>query len=66
MEFFDAIVKWVEIFPQWVQSLMGLVTAATAITAITPTKWDNQLLDGISKVLNALAGNIGKNKNADA
>lgn len=62
----ESIIGWIEIFPQWIQALMGIVTAANVITAMTPTKWDNQVLDGISKVLNALAMNFGKNKNADA
>lgn len=40
--------------------------AATAITAITPTKVDNMVLDVILKILNFLAGNVLKNKNKDA
>ena len=46
--------------------LAGVVAAATAITALTPTKTDDKILNGILKVLNLLAGNFGKNKNADA
>jgi len=43
----------------------GVVTAATAITALTPTKVDNKILGGILKVLNLVAGNVLKNKNKD-
>ncbi len=52
--------------PVWITAITAVVTAATAITALTPTNVDNQILDAISKVLNFLAGNFGKNKNADA
>ncbi len=44
----------------------GIITLATAITAVTPSKSDDKILAGILKFINLLAGNIGKNKNADA
>ena len=50
----------------WLAAVTTVVTAATAITAITPTKTDDTIVNGILKVLNFLAGNFGKNKNADA
>ena len=53
-------------FSDWLLAITGTVTAATAITALTPTKKDNKALDIILKVLNVLAGNILKNKNEDA
>jgi hypothetical protein len=43
----------------------GVVTIATAITAMTPSRSDNKALNSILVVLNLLAGNVGKNKNAD-
>lgn len=42
-----------------------VITAATAITMITPTQADNKILNGILKALNIAAGNVFKNKNAD-
>lgn len=51
--------------PAWLVAITGLVTAATAITALTPTTRDDVIIGGILKVLNLLAGNFGKNKNAD-
>lgn len=50
----------------WIAAITAVVTAATAITAITPTKTDDKIVSGLLKVLNFLAGNVFKNKNADA
>jgi len=52
-------------FDAWITAITGTVTAATAITALTKSKSDNKILDAILKILNVLAGNVGKNKNAD-
>jgi len=49
----------------WILALTAVVTAATAITALTPTKTDDKIINKILRVLNILAGNVGKNKNAD-
>lgn len=55
----------IDAMPTWVHAITGVVTAATAITALTPTKADDQIIGMILKVLNLLAGNVAKNKNAD-
>jgi hypothetical protein len=52
-------------FQQWVLAVTGVISAATAITAITPTKADDKIINAVLTVLNLLAGNVGKNKNAD-
>jgi len=49
----------------YVQAITGVVAAATAITMITPTKTDDMIINVVLKILNLLAGNVGKNKNAD-
>lgn len=43
----------------------AVVTAATAITALTPSQTDDRVVQRVLDVLNFLAGNFGKNKNAD-
>ena len=52
--------------PAWLVAITSVVTAATAITALTPNQADNEFLDKVLKFLNLLAGNFGKNKNADS
>ena len=44
----------------------AVLTAATAITAVTATTWDNRAVAIGFKILNFLAGNVLKNKNADS
>lgn len=61
----EQFIELFDSFPAWLAAVTSLVTAATAITALTPTKADDQWLAMILRVLNVLAGNVGKNKNAD-
>ena len=58
LAFFDAL-------PAWINAITALVTAATAITALTPSKVDDKYVSLALRVLNTVAGNVGKNKNAD-
>ncbi len=51
--------------PAWVAAITAVVTAATFITALTPTKTDDKVISFVLKILNFLAGNVFKNKNAD-
>lgn len=62
----ESLVSWVAVLPQWLVAITAVVTAATAVTALTPTKADDKIVNGILKMLNVLAGNFGKNKNADS
>lgn len=61
----DAILNALDAAPAWLTAITGIVTAATAITALTPTTADDKAVAMILRVLNLLAGNVGKNKNAD-
>jgi len=56
--FFDAL-------PGWLNAITALVTAATAVTALTPTQADDKVVAVVLRALNVLAGNFGKNRNAD-
>ena len=59
MEYF--VLHWQEIL----LAVTGMVTAATGITAVLPSKAPNVFLNDVLRVLNVLAGNVFKNKNAD-
>lgn len=62
----ETFVTWFSELPGWVNAITGIVTAATAVTALTPTKSDDKIVGTILTALNFIAGNILKNKNRDA
>jgi hypothetical protein len=62
----DIFLKFMSSGPEWLTAICGVLTACTAITALTPTKSDDSILNTVLKVLNFLAGNVLKNKNKDA
>ncbi len=45
--------------PVWLAAATSLVTAASAVSAITPTPKDDKILSSIMGILNVLALNIG-------
>jgi hypothetical protein len=49
--FFDAI-------PVWLNAIMAVISAASAVTALTPTPRDDQILSRIYRVLQVLALNV--------
>lgn len=62
----------VEVFnflPDWAAQILAFAVAAiplaNVITAATPTQTDNKIWNIISRFLNILSLNVGKNKNAD-
>ena len=65
MTFLNSFMTWVGDLPAWIAAVTAIVTAATAITALTPTKTDDKIISVILRVLNFIAGNFLKNRNAD-
>jgi len=63
MEFIAEILSHI---PTWAVALMAVFTAAKSITVLTPTTTDDKVVNIGLKVLNLLALNIGRDKNADA
>ena len=61
----DMILAFFDALPAWINAITALVTAATAITALTPSKVDDKYASMVLKVLNTIAGNVLKKKNAD-
>lgn len=63
---FETITEFLNELPVWVVAVTTAVTGATAITALTPTKTDDKIINTVLGFLNLIAGNVAKNKNADA
>lgn len=61
----ETVAGLLDSFPAWLVAVTSVVTAATAITSLTPTKTDDKIINAALRVLNILAGNFGKNTNAD-
>jgi|TARA_Y100000296_G_C5139454_1_gene240146 hypothetical protein len=61
----DWLISMATNLPPWLNAVTAVVTAATAITALTPTRSDDKFLSIVSRVLNFLSGNFGHNKNKD-
>lgn len=61
----DVLQQFLDELPAIITALTTIVASANAITAVTPSKTNNETLNRIQKVLNILALNIGRNKNAD-
>lgn len=62
----NSVDVFLDSMPVLMQSFAVVVSSFTVVTAITPTKADNKVLNLLLRVANILAGNVGKNKNADA
>jgi hypothetical protein len=60
------ILGWIDSWPVYVHAIFGIVSAATALTAVTPTKVDDKIVNALLVVLNILAGNVLRNRNDDA
>jgi len=51
-----------DVVPSWLSALSGIVAAASAVTALTPTPRDDRVVGKIYRVLDLLALNIGRAK----
>ena len=67
METLSTLWTWFSAAPidAWIAALTAAVVGANAITILTPTKVDDKFVNVLLRVLNFLAGNFGKNVNAD-
>lgn len=50
----------------WIGLIGLIVVSATVVTMLTPTPTDDRILSRILRVVSLIAGNVGKNANADA
>ena len=56
----ETVVQYWDAVPEWVHAITAVVTAASAVVVLTPTKTDDKILASVLKVLNFLALNIKK------
>jgi len=54
-----------ENWQDWALAVTGVIAASSAITALTPTKTDDKILNVILRILNFISINFLKNKNKD-
>lgn len=58
----NGVAEFFAAFPAWLNALLSLVAAASAITALTPTPRDDNIVGRIYRVLEWLALNVGRAK----
>lgn len=59
MHIVAALTSFFDHVPVWIAAATSLVTAASAVSAVTPTPKDDNFLSSVLGVLNVLALNIG-------
>ena len=52
--------------PAWLTAITGVISAASAVAALTPTPSDDRVLSRILGILNVLALNVGHARRKDA
>ena len=62
----DQLEQFFTNFPSWLVAATTVVTTVSAVTALTPTRSDDKVINSILTVLNILSLNVGANRNADA
>ena len=62
----DQLEQFFTNFPSWLVATTTIVTTLSAVTALTPTRSDDKVINSILTVLNILSLNVGANRNADA
>ena len=62
----DQLEQFFTNFPSWLVAATAIVTTLSAVTALTPTRSDDKVINSILTVLNILSLNVGANRNADA
>lgn len=61
-QMFEAIYGFFDGFPAWLNAILAVISAASAVTALTPTPKDDQILSAIRRWLEFLALNVGHAK----
>ena len=61
----DTLSAFFDSLPAWLVAITSLITAAAGLAALTPTKVDDKWLNWLLRLVNVVALNVGKAKNAD-
>lgn len=60
----DAVTGAFDAMPSWLSALSGIIAAASAVTALTPTPRDDRIVGKAYRLLDLLALNIGRAKDS--
>lgn len=60
--FFNGLSEFFASFPAWLNAILSLMAAASAIAALTPTPADDTIVGRIYKIVEWLALNVGHAK----
>lgn len=63
MDALMAFAKFFDQLPDWLNAVTGVIAAASAVTALTPTPKDDRIVAKAYKVVQILALNIGFARN---
>lgn len=64
-DYANMLQSFLDAIPDWLQAATMLISAAAAITALTPTTKDDGWIDKIRLILNSLGLNVGHAKNKE-
>lgn len=56
---FSVLSSFVDALPAWLSSVTGVIAAASAVAALTPTPRDDKIIGKLYKIVDLLALNIG-------
>lgn len=64
-DYANMLQSFLDAIPDWVQAATMIISAAAAVTALTPTTKDDGWIDKIRAVFNSLGLNLGHAKNKE-
>lgn len=64
-DYANMLQNFLDAVPDWIQAATMLISAAAAITALTPTTKDDGWIDAVRRFLNLTGLNVGHAKNKE-
>jgi len=56
---------FIDQWPNWISGIAGLISACAVLAAMTPSKSDDRIIGWLLRIINVVAINVGKARNAD-